>query len=498
MRSKNWIKRVIYFQEKKEYNLYTILIFALFVGSVRSLEEMMLAHSIGYQESIINSITFYFLMIWSYTLVITLLTKVPWQKAIHAVLIGVFLGIFPPIIDVFIYGVGKFSYTYVMGTPSIAQLIMFDPDNGFPIGEGLILWSTIFFAGYYVYIKTSSLSKAFLGGSLAYLININAGSIIPAISSLIYDKLSLTRMACISLVQITVSVLFFLALNSHIARLLARRCLHCFPFVILTFLGAAVTERITPSTFLMAFLVFYAGITALVQNDYFDRKEDAISGRALVVERQDLSFFNATCAAMIMVLFSMKKGIIFLPLLLLFICSVIYNHDFYRAKRFFPGNYKIEGMWGLGAFLAGVLSHRNLEFTPEIILYCFLVFGGWSLVSTFKDYKDIDADRSVGNQTGYIMLMKAGMNLKQAHLVVSSVIVLCLIVPVIWLFYLKIPSFVAAGFAVVAISPFFFALNKPPSGVAVRNFLFATSFYLLLFLLVLIFYSPDTYIPTPR
>ena len=345
MRSKNWIRRVIYFQEKKEYNLYTILIFALFVGSVRFLEEMMLAHSIGYQDSIINSTTFYFLMIWSYTLVISLLTKVPWQKVIHAVLIGVFLGIFPPIIDVFIYGVGQFSYTYVMKSPSIAQLLMFDPEHGFPIGEGLILWSTIFFAGYYVYIKTSSLSKAFLGGFLAYLININAGSILPAVSSLLYYKLSLSRMACISLMQITVSSLFFLVLNPHIARVLVKRCLHCMPFVILTFLGAAVTESISPATGLMSILVFYAGITSLVQNDFFDQTEDTLSGRAVVVVRQDMFFFNTTCAGMIVVLFSMNKGIIFLPLLLLFICSIIYNYDFYRAKRFFPGNYKIEGMW---------------------------------------------------------------------------------------------------------------------------------------------------------
>jgi len=498
MRSKNWIRRVIYFQEKKEYNLYTILIFALFVGIVRSLEETMLAHSIGYQNSIINSSTFYFLMIWSYTFVISLLAKVHWQKAINAVLIGVFLGIIPPIIDVFIYGVGGFSYTYVMKTPSIAQLLMFDPEHGFPIGEGMVLWSTIFFAGYYVFIKTSSLSKAFLGGCAAYLINVNAGSIIPAVSSLLYFKLSLTRMACISLLQIMVSSLLYLVLNPHIARVLIKRCLHCMPFVILTFLGAAVTESIYPATVLMSVLVFYAGITSLVQNDFFDQKEDALSGRAVVVGRQDMFFFNATCAAMILVLFSMNKSIIYLPLLLLFICSIIYNHDFYRAKRFFPGNYKIEGMWGLGAFLAGLFSHRNLEFTPEIIIYCFLVFGGWSLVSTFKDYKDIDADLAVGNQTGYIILMKAGLDLKQAHRVISSVTIFCLIVPVVWLFYLKIPVLTVAGFALVTITPFFIALNKPPSSAAVRNFLFATSFYLFVFLIVLMVYDPNTYMPTLR
>jgi len=78
------------------------------------------------------------------------------------------------------------------------------------------------------------------------------------------------------------------------------------------------------------------------------------------------------------------------------------------------------------------------------------------------------------------------------------VIILCLLVPVIWLFYLKIPALIATGFALVTITPFFLAMNKPPSSLAVKNFLFATSFYLLMFLLVLIVYDPNTYMPTLR
>lgn len=498
MRSKNWIRRIIYFQEKKQYNLYTIVIFSLFVGIVRCLEETMLAHSHNYQESILNSITFYFLMIWSYTFVISLLTKVDWKKGIHAVLIGVFLGIFPPVIDAFVYGIGNFSYQYIFATPTLSQFIMFDPEHGFPVGEGLALWSAIFFTGYYVYIKTESAGKSLLGGVLAYLVNVNSGSIIPILSTLIYSKLSITLLACISILQILVSSIFYLSLNPAVARVLSKRCLHCVPFVILTFLGSEVVGRITPLTVLMSVFVLYAGITSLVQNDYFDRKEDAISGRAPVIEYQDMLFFNITFIAIITTLFSMNKTMLFAPLVLLFICTVIYNYDFYRAKRFFPGSYKIEGMWGLGAFLAGLISHRQLEFTLEIIVYCFMVFGGWSLVSTFKDYKDIEADRSAGNQTAYIMLSKAGLSLGQAHNVVCSVILLCTLVPVIWLFYLGIPPAVVTGFALISIGPLYFAMNKPPSNTAVRNFLLSTSLYLALLLVILVLYNPATYMPTPR
>ncbi|MRR14595.1 hypothetical protein EG833_04040, partial [archaeon] len=278
MSTKNWIRRIIFFQEKKEYNLLTILIFSLFVGCMRSLEEIMLAHKIYNQDSVVNSCIFYFLMIWSYTLAVSLIAKERWQKVINAVLIGVFLGIFPPIIDAFVYGIGMFDYRYVFDTPSFRQLLMFDRDHGFPFGEGIVLWSTTIFTGYYVHIKTASFPKSIIGGVLAYLINLNSGMIIPAVSDRIYPLFSMNQLTIVSLIQLAFSVAFYLFLNPHVAARLGKRSLHCMPFVILTLIGAKIVDNLGYAAFLMAFIVLFAGITTLVQNDYFDSKEDALSG----------------------------------------------------------------------------------------------------------------------------------------------------------------------------------------------------------------------------
>ncbi len=492
MSTRNWIRRVIFYQEKKEYNFYTILIFSLFVGCMRSLEEIMLAHKHYSQDDVLNTCIFYFLMIWSYTLAVSILSKENWQKVINAVLIGVFLGVFPPVIDVFVYGIGKFDYRYIIDVPTFSQLIMFDRDHGFPVGEGIILWSTTIFAGYYVYIKSSSFTRAVIGGMAAYLINMNSGMIIPAISDRIYPFFSVSQMTCVSIIQLAISIVFYLILNRQVAARLATRSLHCMPFVILTLIGAQLTGNLRYSAFLMALIVFFAGITALVQNDFFDRKEDTLAGIQTGIGHHDVLFFNCSFAALLVVLFAVRGMSSYLPLVLLFICSIIYNHDFYRTKRFFPGNYKIEGMWGLGSFLAGIFLTRRPTFAPEIILYSFLVFGGWSLVSTFKDYKDIDADIAVGNQTGYIMLMKFGLDLEQAHRIICGTISMCLLVPVAWLFYLKVPVLVALSFPLVTMPPFFFAFNKPQGKEAVRNFILAVSFYLLVLLGILIkYYNPS-------
>ncbi len=395
MDSKNWIKRVVYFQEKKVYSMYIILIFALFVGITRSLEEVMLAHRIYSEVHVLNNCVFYFLMIWSYTFVLSLFAKEKWQKVINVVLIGVFLGIFPPVIDVFIYGIGNFKYTYHVGVPTLKVLTLFDTAHGSPIGEGLVLWATIVFSGYYIYLKTSSISKSLLGGALVYtLILMISGAIIPSMAAAISRKLSMPSMVVISILQLTVAIVFFFLLNCQVSRALALRSLHCIPFVLLVFLGAAISGGIKSLTFAMAFMVFYAGLTSLVQNDFFDKKEDALSGRQGFVDRQDVHFFNSTYLGFIFLLYNMGS-LIFLPLIILFICSILYNYDFYRGKRFFPANYKIEGIWGFSSFLTGILCQKSPVFTPEILIYSFLVFGGWSLVATFKDYKDIEVDKAV-------------------------------------------------------------------------------------------------------
>lgn len=497
MGSKNWIKRIIYFQEKKVYNFYTILIFALFVGGIRTIEEVMLAYRQYYHIDIINNCVFYLLMIFSYTLVVAASSKTDWKKVINAVLIGVFLGIFPPIIDAFIYGLGNFRYSYFVGLPSIKDFFFFDYKRGFPVGEGIVLWSTIIFSAYYTYIKTSSYKRSLLGGLGVYVIVLLiSGMIIPSVASITARSISMRipNMVVTSIFQLIPIIVFYLILNPHIFTNLTKRSLHCLPFVLLAFMGAAVSGGINPFTIFAAFMVFYAGLVTLVQNDFFDKEEDTLSGRYGYVTRQDVLFFNTTYLILVFLLYNIKS-MVFLPLGLLYIVSVLYNYDFYRAKRFFPANCKIEGIWGLGSFLAGIFSARSPVFTPEIIVFSFLIFGGWSLVSTFKDYKDIDADKTVGNQTGYIMLMKAGLSLEQAHRLVSTVILLCFVVPAIWLFFKGVHILICILFFLVTMPPLWYTLSQRPCTATVRNILIVISIYLFLLLLVVISIYQNNPIP---
>jgi hypothetical protein len=346
MRSKNWIKRIIYFQEKRAYNFYTILIFALFVGGIRTIEEVMLAYRQYYHIDVINNCVFYLLIIFSYTLVVAISSKTEWKKVINAVLIGVFLGVFPPIIDVFIYGLGNFRYSYFVGLPGIRDFFFFDYSRGFPIGEGIVLWATIIFSAYYIYIKTSSYKKFLLGGLGVYVIVLlTSGMLIPTISSIAARNMPMRIQSMIvtSIFQLIPVIVFYLILNPHIFTNLAKRSLHCLPFVLLAFMGAAVAGGINSFTLFAAAMIFYAGLVTLVQNDFFDKEEDTLSGRYSYVTGQDVLFFNTTYLILVFLLYNIKS-MVFLPLGLLYIVSVLYNYDFYRAKRFFPANYKIEGI----------------------------------------------------------------------------------------------------------------------------------------------------------
>jgi hypothetical protein len=435
-------------------------------------------------EHVLNNCAFYFQMIWAFTLIVTFIGQVEWRKAVHAVLIGIFLGIFPPLIDVFIYGIGGFHYTYFYGLPTPRQCLFFDAAQGFPIGESIILWASIGFTAYYVFLKTASWFKTILGAALAYIFLLNSGWIIPNLSKTLEYYCNLSYMIFISLLQLVLALVLYLILNRRVALRLLGRSIHCLPFVLLTLIGAVLSGGIKPMSMLMAFFVFLAGIVTLAQNDLFDREEDALSGRPAYLDRQDVLFLNTIFISILLVLNS-TGGYSYLPLLLLFICAVLYNYDFYRAKRFFPGNYKIEGIWGLGAFLAGIMSQEASHFSKEILVYAFLVFGGWSLVSSFKDYKDIESDKAVGNQTGYIVLMKMGLSLQQAHRFIMTIIIACFCVPAIWIFFQPVPRIFVLCFPVIAIGPLLLNINKPPSKAVVRNILLITCVYLFILLVLL-------------
>ena len=122
----------------------------------------------------------------------------------------------------------------------------------------------------------------------------------------------------------------------------------------------------------------------------------------------------------------------------LFLCvSTLYSYDFYRAQRYFPANYKCEGIWGWSAFTLGASARLSVASSRAtsgaLLLAGLLVFAGFSLFNVFKDYKDIRADYKARNQTLYVLALRRGVKLRALHRTLRNAMVAALVLPALLL-----------------------------------------------------------------
>jgi hypothetical protein len=253
-------------------------------------------------------------------------------------------------------------------------------------------------------------------------------------------------------------------LNPAIFWQLAKRLNHILPVLFTTLLGYVIHDQIGGYALFIAGCMFFAALVSLVHNDYFDRAEDDISGRRAYLDSNDLNFFNGLLVLLIL-LFIMNANIVGYCVLLFFVLSCLYHCDFYRGKRWFPANIKIEACAGLAAFLGGILAaflyktglggdffhlvnvpsalagSKEVMATflqPSDLLFIFLVFGGWSLFAVLKDSKDIERDQAVGNQTLYTLLARRHRNVDRFHAWLGVALFIGLLLPIAWMIVLHV------------------------------------------------------------
>jgi hypothetical protein len=120
-----------------------------------------------------------------------------------------------------------------------------------------------------------------------------------------------------------------------------------------------------------------------------------------------------------------------MALFLLNLTALVYNADFYRGKRFFPTNYKIEAVWGAGSYLLDVfiMTIGIPRASSDLWWGTALVFAGWSAFSNIKDYKDLVADRRARNQTLYILFWRRGGSIRALHRYLRFGLTLAMLVP---------------------------------------------------------------------
>lgn len=508
-----WFKNITALLEKRDYNTYNILLFALFVGSLRRFLEWGLGGEFPSlpASNLLMLVGFYWFSFFVFTSILRIILPQPWRVSINVILVGIFLGIFPPILDTLINGTG-FEYSYVWGLPSQFNWYLYNPELKIPIGEAAVLWAVIAFTTLYVAYKTRSAGRTAAALFLSYAGVLLIGGVLAGVAQLVSTLFGWPRthmVAAINLLQPIAALALYLGLQPVLFRGLRRRLPHTFPFVMFVFVGSAFAGGISEVTFIYAALLWIVFLAALVQNDYFDAAEDAVAGRTPYADLDDVRFFTITVGFILAVL-AAANTIAFLPLLIITVVSMLYSFPLYRGKRYFPSNLKMEGMWGLSSFSLGVVAAVEQAafrgpnwwigvlpmpkdetllgaFDGRTLLAMLLCFGGYSVVAMLKDYKDVEADQSAGIQTVYTLAARRNWPLKRVHTGVLLASAVSLSAAPLLLYAGGKVHATYAGGGIAAAAGLFFLLNGEPSARQFRHALYLLSAFFLYLALALSF-----------
>lgn len=439
-----WIGRVIRVQEKRELHAETLLYFAFFVGTMRLLLEYFL---VGFNaqplfRTFLLYVSWYWLCIFAFGLPVRLFAPPPWQGRINVMLVGLFLGFLPPVLDFMAVGWGGalmsgegFGYRYIADFPSGWPLLMFGEDRGVPFGEGFILWSAVFFTAAYMWVRTRNPRRTLAAGLLSYLVCMTLGAVMPTLTLKLRETLELQTGFGEVLIYVQIGFalgLYLLAYRPQLLAHLGRRALHAAPLVALSAVGYAFIQPVDGAFVGVALLIALGGAMTIAQNDHWDDLEEEREGEERVT-RVDMLVLVISFGLVTATLIE-ESQLVAMPVILYGVASYLYNAPLYRGKRYLPANLKLEGIWGGSAFLMGMIYAAQplqqaayydptspgfrvgTSMTPlaalwgaELPIAAFLAFGGWSLLAALKDEKDVEADAKLGVQTVYTVALKRGV-----------------------------------------------------------------------------------------
>jgi len=424
-------------------------------------------------------LTFYTYCFLAFSLVLKVTLARPFANVANAVCVGLLFAFVAPVIDLFAYPHQVRSYRFEQSL----SWTLFDGQVAW--SESLSVWLAIAATGAFVLVMRRSVLWALAASVGAYA----AGQLYHL------SQLSFTRLAstCPALTEDWQHVpraylqeyLLPTALALGLYFLLRRRALtpallrlnHALPAGALCLCGAAWVGRPLSVGLVKAALMVLLAFLLLVQNGYFDRREDRLGGRAASSSDQDVvwSYHFALLAALHLGAFGYPT----VAMAALFaIAGLLYHHPAFRLKEVFCLSYKVEGVWVMLAFLVGVTGGGPGIVGQGVALPALLLLGGGALVAVPKDYKDIASDREAGIPTYYVLLTRRGMTEAAAHrLVVALQAAALMTVPVLlglrygWEPWLALP-------AALALTPGALLLGIPDRGRAVEASMYGLVAYL--------------------
>lgn len=459
-----WLSNLITLQEKRSFHGETVIFFALFVGTMRLLLEVFL---VGFQgvpllRNELLYVSWYLMCFFVFGLPVRILAPPPWQKRINVMLVGLFLGFMPPVIDVAVSGWGEvvmgykgFEYAYIRDFPEGWPPWMIDPKKRMPVGEGSVLWLAVFFTGAYTWQRTKSVARTLAGLAMAYLACMFVGAILPTGLSKLHGAVFPERSMAWAVVfgQIAFALLVYgVFYRPSVAMLIARRFVHALPLVGMAVAGYAWIRPVDTQVLDAVLLISLSGVMTIVQNDHWDDLEEGKGGPERVA-RYDVVLIQFIWTMTVLSLYSLES-VLALPMTVYGVASHLYNAPLYRGKRYFPANLKLEGLWGGAAFLMGLLAaampalvaaaeQRSFAsriqpwmksmplswgFGVETAFAAFLAFGGWSVLASLKDEKDVESDMRTGVQTVFTLAIRRGIDAEAVSRAVRGLALVCLLI----------------------------------------------------------------------
>lgn len=475
-------------QRRRPYHPYPLLIFCVFTGLMRGILELLLHDTPLGNADFLAFVPFYTLLAMLLSLLLSRFAGLAYTEVQKSLLMGIFLGLFPPLIDFLLRpGAKAFYGYYYLWDLSRLPWLGFMPEFNFPAGECATIWLSILFCALYIAATGGGWLKAIGAAAGAYAIFIFMGSLLPMlVARLTVNITNETAARALDPMQLrgvltrlmfTQTLLAFgvyLLLEPKILKLVRYRVTHTLPFVALTVLGGLMAEATAVHIAQAALLILICGIALTVQNDHHDAAEDRRE-KTTTPERYHVMVINWLTVMAIAATHQFESRAA-MATLVAYLCGLLYNYPFYRARNIFPANLKIEGIWALSAFLAGALLNPRLAGTPTVLLTAFLVFGGWSLLSMLKDAKDAEDDAANRVRTIFTLLADHGFaHQKTGRILVLTAIVLFLVPSLIVLFLGR--SEAAALSGALALLLIAVVLMKP-SEKSFNLFLLALTLYL--------------------
>lgn len=438
------IDRFLHKIESRPHSFGSLVIVTGFVGIFRAMQEYLffgerLTAAMGLSMAIA-----YFHLAISLVVILHFVTGYDWRRIQNAVYLGIFLGVFPPFIDLALSGFNaNIIYRfYLSESLSDVPLHFYAPAIGAPPGETAVVWLSIFFMAFYAYRKSRSVLSFLVSGILTYGYMMFHFAIVP-VTTVVWARqasggipsqpqatLRATEIAPAFLPfwYLGLSAILYIVLRPHLRQVLLKRTLHLLPYTLLTLAGGKFMHDITPPVMLAAVSAFLMAYSVALQNDYYDAREGEHKKN---VEKCDVEFFLILTGGFLLWMTQLNQMAV-LPLVLIFALGILYNFPLFRMKKFFPGAQKVEGMGALMFFMTGVMVFDRAQLRPSVLVTALLLFGGWSIVVSWKDLKDFRKDTRLGYKNLYTFIMGFGKSLSQAHRISSALGLFCIAVPVVY------------------------------------------------------------------